>query len=155
MKERTQKRKEQARVRKQRQRDKERDIGERDINSVTGLTRIEFIKEALRIKDKDGKVLNEHLIDGIEAASLRFNDREARYEKAYRYNQWRSGKEIAPAVPFALVYNREGMEKIYQSLNSFKVADKVSYGCGHQIVSNGGMPFDMVGEYLDATVKGV
>ena len=111
-----------------------------------GVTRIEFIKEALRIKDKDGQVLNEHLIDGIEAASLRFNDREARYEKAYRYNQW--GKEIAPAIPFALVYNREGLEKIYESLKAFRQAENVYYG----YPGLGGMPFDKVGECLEATL---
>ena len=133
------KQKEQARVRKQRQRDKKRDIGERDTDSVT---RIEFIKQVLNDDD---------LVKGIEAASLRFKDREARYEKAYRYNQWRAGKEIAPAVPFAIVYDREGIEKIYESLKTFRVADKVSYGCGHKIVSEGGVPFDVVGEYLEAT----
>ena len=144
------KQREQARLRKQRQRDKERDIGERDINSVTemGVTRIEFIKEALRIKDKDGQVLNEDLIDGIEAASLRFNDREARYEKAYRYNQWRSGKEIAPAIPYALVYDRDKLEKVYESLKAFRQEENVYYG----YPGLGGMPFDKVGECLEATL---
>ena len=113
-----------------------------------GITRIEFIIEALRIRDKDGKVLNEHLIEGIEAASLKFKDREARYEKAYRYNQWRAGKEIAPAIPFALVYNREGREKIYESLKAFRQEENVYYG----YPGLGGMPFDKVGECLEDTL---
>lgn len=109
-----------------------------------GVTRIEFIKEELRIRDKEGNVLNEHLIDGIEAAALRFNDREARYERAYRYNQWRKGEEIAPALPFALVYDKERLEKVYHSLDEFKVSQEVRYGVF-------GPTFDVVGDYLEAT----
>ena len=134
------KQREQAKLRMQKMRNK---------NSVTtdsvtkqGVTRIEFIEQVLNDDD---------LVKGIEAASLRFKDREARYEKAYRYNQWRAGKEIALAVPFAIVYDRDKTEKIYESLKTFRVSELVSYGCGHKIVSEGGVPFDVVGEYLEAT----
>ena len=108
-----------------------------------GITRIEFIKEELRIK-KDGKVLNEHLIDGIEAAALRFNDREARYERAYRYNQ--KGKGIAPTLPYALVYDRIKLEKIHQSLKDFNQEQNIRYGVS-------GPTFDVIGELLEATLS--
>lgn len=53
-----------------------------------------------------------------------------------------------PAIIHALVNpdKRKKLEKIYQSLNSFKVADKVYYGC-----SKDSVPFDVVGELLEAT----
>lgn len=54
-----------------------------------------------------------------------------------------------PAILHALTdpEKRRKLEKIYQSLNSFKVADKVYYGC-----SKDSVPFDVVGELLEATV---
>ncbi len=52
-----------------------------------------------------------------------------------------------PAILKALVdpLKREKLEKVYQSLNNFKVADKVYYGCRDPV------PFDVVGELLEAT----
>ena len=87
--------KKQARLRKQRQRDKERDIGERDTDSVTkeNVTQCPPIIHALA--------------DPVKRAKL---------------------------------------EKIYESLKTFKQEENVYYGCGKH-----SMPFDMVGEYLEAT----
>jgi hypothetical protein len=53
-----------------------------------------------------------------------------------------------PAILHALVDpgKRAKLEKIYQSLKDFKVADKVYYGCG-----KGSVPFDVVGDLLEAT----
>ena len=45
---------------------------------------------------------------------------------------------------------REKLEKIYLSLKEFRQEKNVYLGCGKH-----SMPFDMVGEYLDATEKGV
>lgn len=102
-----------------------------------GITRIEFIKQEL--KDED-------LIKGIEAASLRFNDRDARYERAYRYLRWQNGEVIEPALPYALVYDRERLEKVTESLKEFKQDENVYYGCGRDST-----PFDLIGEYLEVT----
>lgn len=54
-----------------------------------------------------------------------------------------------PAIIHSLVSleKRKKLEAIYQSLKEFKVADKVFYG----YPGLGGVPFDMVGEYLEAT----
>lgn len=51
-----------------------------------------------------------------------------------------------PAIIHALVNpdKRKKLEKIYHSLNEFKVADKVFYGIS-------GIPFDVVGDLLEAT----
>lgn len=111
-----------------------------------GITRIEFIQDALRIRDGEGKILNEHFINEIEAAAKRLNDREARYERAYHYFRWRNGEVIEPTIPFALVYDRARLEKVYQSLKDFKQETDVYYGCGKDSV-----PFDVVGELLEAT----
>ena len=53
-----------------------------------------------------------------------------------------------PAVLRALVgpVKRAKLEKIYQSLRDFKQAENVYYGCGRNSV-----PFDMVGDLLEAT----
>lgn len=53
-----------------------------------------------------------------------------------------------PAILLALTDpdKRKKLEKIYHSLNEFKVADKVYYGCGKDSV-----PFDVVGDLLEAT----
>ena len=107
-----------------------------------GLTRIEFIQEELRIRDKEGKVLNEYFIDEIEAAAGKFKDRDPRYERAYRYHQWKKGEEIAPAIAYALVYDRTKLEKIHQSLKDFNVAKEVRLGVN-------GLTFDVVGELLE------
>jgi len=98
-------------------------------------TRIEFIQQALN---------DPYLAKGIEAASLRFNDRDARYERAYRYFLWKKGEKVDPAIPYALVEDRTRLEKIYLSLKEFKQAENVYYGCG-------GVPFDVVGDLLEAT----
>ena len=57
-----------------------------------------------------------------------------------------------PAIIHALCdpIKREKLEKIYQSLKDFRQEKNIFYGCGKQ-----SMPFDMVGEYLDATGKGM
>ena len=107
-----------------------------------GITRIEFIKEELRIRDKEGKVLNEYFIDEIEAAVGKFKDREPRYERAYRYHQWKAGEEVAPAIAYALVYDRTKLEKIHQSLKDFNVSKEVRLGVN-------GLTFDVVGELLE------
>ena len=96
-----------------------------------GVTRIEYIKKELN---------NDFLVQGVEAASERFNDREVRYERAYRY--FKNGLE--PALPFALVYDRDRLEKIQDSLKSHNVGGLVRYGVA-------GPTFDMVGELLDIT----
>ncbi len=105
-----------------------------------GVTRIEFIKEELIIRNKEGKVLNEHLINGIEAAAKRFNDREARYERAYRY--FKNGLE--PAMAFALVSDRDRLERVQTSLKGHNVDELVRYGVA-------GPTFDVVGELLEVT----
>lgn len=55
-----------------------------------------------------------------------------------------------PAILLALTdpEKRQKLEKIYHSLNEFKVADKVYYGW-----SKGSVPFDVVGDLLEATNK--
>lgn len=98
-----------------------------------GMTRIEFIQQALN---------DDYLIKGIEAAALRFKDRDARYERAYRYNQRRKG--IAPAIPYALVEDRTRLEKIHQSLRDFNVLKEVRYGVS-------GPTFGVVGDLLGVT----
>ncbi len=100
-----------------------------------GVTRIEFIKEELN---------NDLLIKGIEAAALRFNDREARYERAYRYFRWSNGEVIEPAMAFALVYDRDRLEKAQGSLKAHNVDELVRYGVA-------GPTFDVIGELLDIT----
>ncbi len=107
-----------------------------------GMTRIKFIQEELRIRDKEGKVLNEYFIDEIETAAGKFKDRDPRYERAYRYHQWKKGEEIAPAIAYALVYDRTKLEKIHQSLKDFNVAKEVRLGVN-------GLTFDVVGELLE------
>jgi len=102
-----------------------------------GVTRIEFIRKELN---------DDYLIKGIEAASLRFNDRDARYERAYRYFRWRNGEVIETTMPFALVYDRTRLEKITEKLKEFKQETNVYYGCGKDSI-----PFDVVGDYLEAT----
>ncbi|KKL27749.1 hypothetical protein LCGC14_2382030 [marine sediment metagenome] len=93
---------------------KKRRAVEKGVNEV-GITRIEFIQRELNDDD---------LIKGIDAAAVRFKDREARYERAYRYNQWRKGKEVAPAIAYALTYDREKTEEITQSLKDFNVSKR-------------------------------
>ena len=58
-----------------------------------------------------------------------------------------SNKEY-PAILYALTDpdKRLKLEKIYQSLKDFKVADKVYFGCSRDSV-----PFDVVGDLLEAT----
>ena len=53
-----------------------------------------------------------------------------------------------PAILRALVDpdKRAKLEKVYQSLSDFKQAENVYYGCGRNSV-----PFDMVGDLLEAT----
>ena len=57
------------------------------------------------------------------------------------------GSQGYPAILNALVdpMKRRKLEKIYQSLNEFKVADKVYYGCLDPV------PFDVTGDLLGAT----
>lgn len=52
-----------------------------------------------------------------------------------------------PAILYALTdcEKRKKLEKIYNSLNEFKVADKVYYGMRNPV------PFDVVGDLLEAT----
>lgn len=60
----------------------------------------------------------------------------------------KAGVNNYPAILYALTdpVKRAKLEKIYHSLNEFKVADKVYYGCGKDSV-----PFDVVGDLLEAT----
>ena len=53
-----------------------------------------------------------------------------------------------PAILYALVdpVKRKKLEDIYLSLKAFRQEQNVYLGCGKQ-----SMPFDMVGEYLEAT----
>ena len=53
-----------------------------------------------------------------------------------------------PAILLALTdpIKRVKLEKIYQSLSDFKQAGDVYYGCG-----KGPVPFDVVGDLLEAT----
>ena len=55
-----------------------------------------------------------------------------------------------PAVLLVLVdpIKRIKLEKIYLSLKDFKQAENVYYGCG-----KGSVPFDVVGDWLEATSK--
>ncbi len=59
------------------------------------------------------------------------------------------GSQEYPAIIHALADpdKRAKLEKIHQSLKEFGVADKVFYG----YPGLGGVPFDAVGGYLDAT----
>lgn len=67
----------------------------------------------------------------------------------------KEGVNKYPAVLYALMDDepdpqknrRLKLEKIYHSLNDFKVSDKVFYG----YPGLGGVPFDVVGNYLEAT----
>jgi len=87
-------------------------------NKSTGLTggsnRISFIQSELGDK---------HLIEKIEAAARRFGDRDARYERAYRYHLWREGRESTyPLVIEALVDERSKLQRICKSLDK-KLSD--------------------------------
>lgn len=98
--------------------------------------RIEFIKKELN---------DPYLIKDIEGASKMFNDRDARYERAYRYKLWHDGKgSTTPCILEALVCERERLAKVCASLREHKQLDGVMYGCG-------GLSFDFVEQLLQVT----
>ena len=102
-------------------------------------------QKAVRPLDPDSRIafiqkeLNDpYFIDGIERAGRLFDDREARYEAAYRYKVKQGG------VVHALVDDRKKLERIHQSLKDHKLLEEVRHGCD-------GPTFDVVGELLEAT----
>lgn len=84
---------------------------------------------------------------------------EATRERVRRYRNKHKGVTLEgvtgqgvtqyPAILYALTdpIKRKKLEAITQSLKEFKVADKVFYG----YPGLGGVPFDVVSEYLEAT----
>ena len=61
-----------------------------------------------------------------------------------------TGEDVTyPPILYALIdpIKRAKLEKIYQSLKAHNKADKVFYG----FPGLGGVPFDIVGDYLEAT----
>ncbi len=72
--------------------------------------------------------------------------REQTRKRVERYRNKQKDVTQYPAIVYALTdpEKRKKLEKIYHSLNEFKVADKVYYGIS-------GIPFDVVGDLLEAT----
>ncbi len=98
-----------------------------------GVTRIELIQRELN---------DPYLIKGIESASLIFKDRDARYERAYRYHLY--GQDIPPALADAIVTSKSQLESITEHLKTHKVDKEIRYGIN-------GPTFDVVGELLEVT----
>ena len=110
--------------------------------SVTTLDRIAFIQGELRDK---------YSIEGIEAAAKRFGDRDARYERAYRYHLWREGRESTyPPIIEALVDEHSKLQRICKSLDKklqdgSNLLNLVHYGASDYI------PMSKVKELLEIT----
>ena len=83
--------------------------------NVKPKNRIEFIKQELN---------DPYLIKDIEKAGLSHDDRETRYERAYRYKLWREGKPV-----LEMDKGTAGkLLQVCQSLKNHNVLSEVRYG---------------------------
>ncbi len=84
------------------------------LRGITGGEKVipETVKEVIpdRIAFIRKELNNPGLVDGIERAGKLMNDREQRYERAYRYHLWRQGRRV-PEI------DREAATRICQALD--------------------------------------
>jgi len=76
--------KEANRVASQKRRDRQKGMTPEGMTEQ-GMTRIEFIQKELH---------DTYLVKDIESSAKLFNDRDIRYERAYRYKMWRDGTPV-------------------------------------------------------------
>lgn len=72
--------------------------------NVTPSDRISFIQKAL----------GPRLTEAIEHLAERFEDREIRYERAYRYHCWRNGQDQSHVLPGDMI---PVLKKIAEAIN--------------------------------------